>query len=132
MGEIIVMKKLIILIIILFLSSCDPGYTLSYQSLPPQYVQKEIDRLKGDVYILDVRTQEEYDTGHVKNAILIPEDQLLEKAEEILTDKDKNIFVYSGMDNKSQKAAKLLISLKYHYVYDFGNIILWEGEIEQE
>lgn len=44
--------------------------------------------------ILDVRTQEEYDEGHIPGAILIPHTEIEERAEEVLTDKNQWILVY--------------------------------------
>ena len=38
--------------------------------------------------ILDVRTQEEYDEGHIPGAVLIPDTEIEIRAEEVLIDKD--------------------------------------------
>jgi acetate kinase len=57
---------------------------------------------------LDVRTQEEYDEGHIPNAILLPESEISEKAETMLTDINKVIFVYCQKGVSSERAAKML------------------------
>lgn len=84
----------------------------------------------GDDFILvDVRTQEEYDEGHIEGALLLPLDQLETLSEEQLTDKDATILVYCRSGNRSAQASKILVDLGYQDVYDFGGIIDWPGEI---
>lgn len=84
----------------------------------------------GDPYILvDVRTQAEYDEGHIEGAILLPNDALETLAPDQLTDKDAVILVYCRSGNRSAQASSLLIELGYTNVYDFGGIIDWPGEI---
>ncbi|MCD4715008.1 MAG: rhodanese-like domain-containing protein [Clostridiales bacterium] len=84
----------------------------------------------GDDFILvDVRTQEEYDEGHIEGALLLPLDQLETLSEEQLTDKDATILVYCRSGNRSAQASQLLVDLGYQNVYDFGGIVDWPGEI---
>jgi rhodanese-related sulfurtransferase len=84
----------------------------------------------GDEFILvDVRTQEEYDEGHIEGALLLPLDQLETLSEEQLTDKDATILVYCRSGSRSAQASKILVDLGYQNVYDFGGIIDWPGEI---
>ena len=75
----------------------------------PMYLQaKEImDTQKGYV-ILDTRTQEEYDEGHIPGAILIPYDEVMQKAEAVLPDKGQLILVYCRSGNRSKQASEKL------------------------
>ena len=82
-----------------------------------------------NVIILDVRTQSEFETGHVKNAVLLPLDQLQELAETVIPNKNYVILIYCRSGNRSNQAAHLLSEMGYTYVYDFGGIIDWHGEI---
>jgi rhodanese-related sulfurtransferase len=82
-----------------------------------------------DVLILDVRTKEEFNEGHIENSILLPVNDISTKAEEILTDKDAKILVYCRSGNRSATASELLIKMGYTNVYDFGGIISWPYEI---
>ncbi len=79
--------------------------------------------------ILDVRTQEEYDESHIEGAILIPDYEISEKAEELLTDKDAVILVYCRSGRRSALAAKVLSELGYSQIYDFGGIIDWPYDV---
>lgn len=90
---------------------------------------KEIINNEEDVIILDVRTLEEYSSGHIINSILIPVDELGKDSESKLKDKNQKILVYCRSGNRSNKAAKILVDLGYTKVYDFGGINNWNGEI---
>lgn len=79
--------------------------------------------------ILDVRTKEEYDSGHIKDALLIPDVEILQKAESTLPDKTAMILVYCRSGRRSALAANDLIGLGYSNVYDFGGIIDWNYEV---
>ncbi len=80
--------------------------------------------------ILDVRTQEEYDEGHIPGAILIPNTELEERAEENLPDKDQLILVYCRSGRRSKMAAEILVELGYTNIREFGGIIDWPYEVE--
>jgi rhodanese-related sulfurtransferase len=75
--------------------------------------------------ILDTRTQSEYDEKHIPGAILIPHDEILEKAETVLTDKNQLILVYCRSGRRSKLAADDLVALGYTNVMEFGGIIDW-------
>jgi rhodanese-related sulfurtransferase len=82
-----------------------------------------------DVIILDVRTLEEYNAGHIENAVLLPVTDISNKGEEILSNKDSKILVYCRSGNRSATASKQLIKMGYTNVYDFGGILSWPYEI---
>jgi len=84
-----------------------------------------------DVIILDVRTEEEFNIGHIENAVLLPVTDIKSKAEEVLTDKDAKILVYCRSGNRSATAAKDLIAMGYTNIIDFGGINSWPYEIVQ-
>lgn len=84
----------------------------------------------GDtIVILDVRTQEEYDAGHIPGAILIPNETIVDKQPELLPDLDAEILVYCRSGNRSAQAAKKLIAIGYTNVVDFGGIIDWPYDV---
>lgn len=80
--------------------------------------------------ILDVRTQEEYDEKHIPDSVLIPDYEIEEQAEKVLTDKDQTILVYCRSGNRSRTASEKLISMGYTDVKDFGGINDWPYETE--
>ena len=91
---------------------------------------KEIIDTENDYIILDVRTVEEYNSGHIPNAILIPNEEIKQKAESILKNKNQLILVYCRSGRRSKQAASVLVSLGYTNIKEFGGIIDWPYEIE--
>lgn len=97
----------------------------SYQHITADEAKALMDSEKGYV-ILDVRTAEEYAAGHIEGAVLIPDYEIQEKAEEILLDKSQLILVYCRSGRRSKNAASTLASLGYTNVKEFGGIIDWK------
>ena len=92
---------------------------------------KEIMDTEVGYTILDVRTEEEYDTGHIKTAICIPNETISENISSILPDKDQLILIYCRSGSRSKQAAQKLVNLGYTNIKEFGGIITWEYEIEK-
>ncbi len=101
-----------------------------YVNITAQQAKQIMDTQEGYI-ILDTRTQEEYDEGHIPGAILIPYDEVTEKAESILTDKNQVILVYCRSGRRSKLAAEDLVKLGYTNIKEFGGIIDWPYEVEQ-
>lgn len=68
--------------------------------------------------LLDVRSPQEFEEGHLENAILLPEYEIKEKANRMLPDKLQIIIVYCSTGHRSQKAQKTLQKLGYQKVYN--------------
>ncbi len=79
----------------------------------------------GELILLDVRTQEEFDEKHIEGAVLLPDFQVRDKAGDQLPDKDAVILVYCRSGRRSAGAAQQLADMGYTHVYDFGGIIDW-------
>lgn len=78
-----------------------------------------------EVTIVDVRTQSEYDEGHIQNAVLIPNETIGSEPPSNLPDKNAVILVYCRSGRRSEEAARKLVNLGYVSVYDFGGINDW-------
>lgn len=87
---------------------------------------------EGDYIIIDARTTEEFDEGHIEGAILIPEYEIGNRAENELPRKDQLILVYCRSGRRSKIAAETLVDLGYTNVKEFGGIIDWEYDIVTE
>jgi rhodanese-related sulfurtransferase len=78
----------------------------------------------GTVYLLDVRTPEEFQQGHLKGAVLIPIDQLKMRLGEI--PRNRKIVVYCAVGPRSNAAARLLAEKGYRDVYTMQDgIVGW-------
>lgn len=103
---------------------------ITYKSVSSQEA-KELMDTEDSYVILDVRTEEEYEQGHIKNAVLIPDYEVETRAEKELPDKDQLIMVYCRSGRRSKIASDILVSLGYTNIVEFGGIIDWEYEIEK-
>ena len=128
------MKKLVwVILAMMLLTACgqnkENNREVAYMNITAQQAKEIMDSQEGYI-ILDTRAQEEYDTGHIPGAILIPHDEILEKAEDVLTDKDQLILVYCRSGRRSKLAAEDLVKLGYTNIKEFGGIIDWPYEVE--
>lgn len=81
-----------------------------------------------DLIILDVRTQGEYDVGHLENSILIPVTELESRIDEIAQYKDTEIIVYCRTGVRSAQASSILDSYNFKKVFNvIGGITAWES-----
>ena len=100
-----------------------------YVNITAEEAKAIMDSEEGYI-ILDVRTQEEYDLGHIPGAIVISHEEIGEKAEGVLTDKDQLILVYCRSGRRSNLAAEILVWLGYTNIKEFGGILDWHYEVE--
>ena len=128
------MKKLVFLLLaVMLLTACgqdkenDQGAV--YVNITAEEAKQIMDTEEGYV-ILDVRTQEEYDQGHIPGATQISHEEIAEKAEDVLTDKEQLILVYCRSGRRSKIAAEALVELGYTNIKEFGGIIDWPYETE--
>ena len=128
------MKKLVFLLLaVMLLTACgqdtekDQGAV--YVNITAEEAKQIMDTEEGYI-ILDVREQDEYDAGHIPGAIVISHEEIAEKAEKVLTDKDQLILVYCRSGRRSKIAAEALAALGYTNIKEFGGIIDWPYEVE--
>ncbi|WP_154668793.1 rhodanese-like domain-containing protein [Niameybacter massiliensis] len=103
----------------------------AYEKISAQQAKEMIDKGEYGV-ILDVRTLEEYNEGHIEGATLLPDNEIKNKAEITLYDKEEVILVYCRSGRRSEAAAKVLVEMGYTKVYDFGGIVDWPYEVVKE
>ncbi len=127
----IALLLLVITTLLIGCSSKKEAEALQHQTITASQAMEMMEE-STDHIILDVRTKEEYDTGHIENAILLPNEEITEKAEAMLTDKNARILVYCRSGRRSALAAKELVSLGYSDVIDFGGINDWPYDIVYE
>jgi len=77
---------------------------------------------KGNAYLVDVRTPEEYDAKHLKYAqnINIRSEKFAEEIKKL--DKSKKIYLYCRTGNRSGKAADTLQTFGYNFGYNIGGL----------
>ena len=128
------MRKIAVLLLaMIVLSACgqekENDREAVYMNITAEEAKQIMDTEEGYI-ILDVRTQEEYDQGHIPGAILIPDTEIKADAENVLTDKAQLILVYCRSGRRSKLAAESLVELGYTNIKEFGGIIDWPYETE--
>lgn len=127
------MKRILPLIfsVLLLLSGCSGKESAnhSYEQISQQEAKTMMDT--QDVIILDVREQEEYDSGHIPGAVLLPVGTISEEtAAAVIPEKDSVVLVYCRSGNRSKTASAALAELGYTGIYEFGGINTWPYETE--
>ena len=122
----IIIAVSVVLMLIFLLVGCNDGNNKNvYEQITPDEAKALMDSEDGYI-ILDVRTPEEFAAGHIAGAILIPDYEIGEKAESILTNKEQLILVYCRSGRRSKNAANELATLGYTNIKEFGGINDWK------
>lgn len=108
------------------------GTDIAFKSISMEEGKKIIESESGYI-ILDVRTKEEYDEGHIPEAVNVANEDISTSHQSVeqLPDKNQKILVYCRSGNRSKQAAKKLAAMGYSNVIEFGGIIEWKGDIEK-
>lgn len=81
--------------------------------------------------LLDVRSEEEYITGHAEGAVLFPVDTInADTAAAMIPTKNTPVFVYCRSGRRSQQAVQILLEAGYMNVHDLGSLIGWPYGME--
>lgn len=100
---------------------------LQYKQISQEEAKEMMNREDGHI-IVDVRRRDEYDEGHLPDAILIPNESIDKSRPKELPDLDQIILVYCRSGRRSKEASEKLAAMGYKNVYEFGGIITWTGE----
>ncbi len=98
-----------------------------YHRINSREAKERIDN-ENDIIILDVRTQEEFNEGHIPNSINIPLSEIIDQAKQLFT-KDTKLFIYCRSGVRSRIATSQLVLMGYNQVFDFGGILSWQYDI---
>ena len=127
----------IMLVLLGLLTACSHSntdiYGTSYYSNPAWQTITATDarsmmELNDNFILLDVRTIAEFQNIRIEGAVLIPYNEISNRALKELSDKGAIILVYCQSGRRSALAAANLVELGFSSVYDFGGIINWPYE----
>ncbi len=133
------MKKIIILLFVcLFMTGCFgvngkvveehkqkviEAEKISYEKLNEIINDPEV---YMNVDVIDIRSEEEYEEGHITGSINIPYESL----DEIIISTDREVVVYDSTAAMSKQAANELISYGYNDVKYIAGLDNWPYELE--
>lgn len=116
-------------------SSSNSSSETSSQSVSKDISIEESKKLinEGNVnLILDVRNEDEFAKGHLKNAIQIPVKELKENLSDIEKFKDELVLVYCRSGKRSAEAVNILKENGFkNLVHMKDGISKWDGEVEK-
>ena len=97
-------------------------------TLSMQDAQAELAKDRS-IILLDVRTKEEYNNGHIKGSINVPLDRLPVSIAQKVPNKRAKLFVYCLSGSRSSQACSWLMKNGYENVTNIGGITAWPGVI---
>lgn len=104
------------------------GWILAdFESISPKQAYALIQNDKN-VFLLDVRTPEEFSGEHIKGATLIPLQVLKDNLAKLQGLKDKKIIVYCHSGNRSVAAARILVKNGFAPLNVSGGITQWKSD----
>ena len=85
-------------------------------------------RENENAILLDVRTREEYASGHIEGSRNLPLDEI-DKVDSVIKDKNTPLYVHCLSGVRSARAADYLKGKGYREVHDIGGIRSYRGKI---
>ncbi|EJO5348957.1 rhodanese-like domain-containing protein [Clostridium botulinum] len=102
----------------------------AYKNITPEEVKHIISTPYSTALIIDVRTVEEFNNGHIPKSTNIPLNQLKNTVISKNIDKDTKIIIYCATGSRARKASSLLDSLGFTNVYVLGGLNSWPYALE--
>jgi rhodanese-related sulfurtransferase len=105
---------------------CADAPTDAVQSISPAGYQDQFTSTTTLHLLIDVRTPEEFASGHIDGAVNIPVDSLQNRLNEVPD--DQPIVVYCRSGNRSATASQILAQAGYTHIYDLGGLNAWTAQ----
>jgi rhodanese-related sulfurtransferase len=113
-----------------FSSPPSPGAAATLRATPTGIVDGATARqlVAAGARLVDVRTQQEFDAGHLDGAVLIPYDQIAARAAEV-GPVSTPVVLYCRTGRRTAIAAKTLAELGFTQVWDLKGMSNWEAAV---
>ena len=117
------MKKLTLILGLVFCSHI----LAEVELIDASVLKKRIENPDNNLILLDVRTVKEYQSGHIKNSINIPHDQLILNVNVLDQYRNQSIVVFCRSGRRAQLVIDTLIENKFNQIVDLeGDILAWK------
>lgn len=117
---------LLLAVVVVYFAYSKGWIFAGFESITPQQVQSILENDK-DVFLLDVRTEEEFNQEFINGATLIPVQVLAQNLSKIEKVKEKKIIVYCHSGNRSVQASRILVENGFHPLNMKGGIMEWKS-----
>ena len=108
-------------------------YSKAQANVPTISSSEAIECLSDTNYqFIDVRTDSEYDSGHIQSSIHIPLHEIQDRMSEIDSLKNKNIIAYCRSGARSSKATKILVKAGFDVLNLSGGVLSWNGDLTKK
>jgi rhodanese-related sulfurtransferase len=127
-NEVIGVKKLFLFLLSVVWMMTGCSSESGYKNVAVDEAEKLI--AEGKVEVIDVRTQEEFASGHIPGAKLLPLQEIESRMDEL--DKEKTYLVVCRSGNRSAQASEILVKEGFKHIYNMtGGMNEWKGDVEQ-
>ncbi len=121
-----VLSWLLLAVVVVYFAYAKGWIFAGFESITPKQAQSMLKNDKN-VFLLDVRTEEEFHQGFINKASLIPVQVLAQNLSKIEKLKEKKIIVYCHSGNRSVKASRILAENGFHPLNMKGGIMEWKS-----
>ena len=83
-----------------------------------------------NAFLIDVRSEAEYNTGHIPGSINVPGENI-GRISDVVSDEDAKIFVYCLSGGRSSRAVSAMKHMGYTDVTNIGGIAAYRGKVEK-
>lgn len=105
-------------------------FNKKYSKILPKEVHSKLS--DGEkLFLLDVRTNEEYRENHIPQSISLPLQQLKSNIEKIVSSKDAEIVLYCQSGTRAAEGCRLLSAMGYTNIKNMGGIMSWKYGTER-
>lgn len=118
---------LVCFVLTVFMASCQSDLRSDSVKLSPEVFKDSLNSI--DIQVVDVRTLEEFNKGHINNALLINFHSKKFADSVGLLNTKKPVFIYCRSGKRSAKSISVFKELGFKTVYELeGGIINWRKE----
>ena len=122
---------LVFFVLVVFYPKISILINKNVKNVSAQEAEKLI-RENKDIVILDVRTKNEYNSGHINGSKLMPVSEINSRLIELEKYRNKPILVHCASGGRSPKAVNVLLKNKYGPIYHMNHGLSgWQGQLKR-
>lgn len=116
------MKWFVAFLLSFSLVGCNTDKSSNGQNIESEKPSEQVTSLSKNAVIIDVRTKQEWNQGHLEDAVLLSVDQFSSNIENLVADKDQPVVLYCRSGNRAGKMMKVMNELGYSQVTNAGGV----------